>query len=181
MSTSTASTCASSTCASSPSCCATAALVGRLDGRFAGWDRRRRPEHFERDPSYSAIHGPYSAALNHYVRTELGYASTCRTRSSPTRCTRGRTRSSRAAPSRSPASCRRPCAPTRTCGARGLRLPRRRHARTTAAEHMLAHLRVPAELRANIEVCYYEAGHMMYVHEPSRLQQSKDLAAFITR
>ena len=28
---------------------------------------------------------------------------------------------------------------------------------------------------------YYEAGHMMYVHEPSRLQQSKDLAAFVTR
>jgi hypothetical protein len=26
---------------------------------------------------------------------------------------------------------------------------------------------------------YYPAGHMMYVHEPSRVQQSKDLAAFI--
>ena len=37
------------------------------------------------------------------------------------------------------------------------------------------------ELRGNIEHRYYEAGHMMYVHEPSRLQQSKDLAAFVTR
>ena len=48
-----------------------------------------------------------------------------------------------------------------------------------AAEHTLAHLHIPDELQANIEVRYYEAGHMMYVHEPSRVQQSKDLAAFI--
>ena len=49
----------------------------------------------------------------------------------------------------------------------------------TAAEHTLAHLHIPDDLQANIEVRYYEAGHMMYVHEPSRVQQSKDLAAFI--
>ncbi len=44
---------------------------------------------------------------------------------------------------------------------------------------MLAHLDIPEELRANISSAYYEAGHMMYVHEPSRVQQSKDLAEFI--
>ena len=37
------------------------------------------------------------------------------------------------------------------------------------------------ELRSNIEHKYYEAGHMMYVHEPTRRQQSRDLAAFVTR
>ena len=50
-----------------------------------------------------------------------------------------------------------------------------------AAEDVIAHLQIPEELRANIEHAYYEAGHMMYVHEPSRLQQSKDIAAFVTR
>jgi carboxypeptidase C (cathepsin A) len=50
-----------------------------------------------------------------------------------------------------------------------------------AAEDVLAHLRIPEELRANIEHRYYEAGHMMYVHEPSRRQQSADLADFVTR
>ena len=50
-----------------------------------------------------------------------------------------------------------------------------------AAEDVIAHLQIPAELRANIEHAYYQAGHMMYVHEPTRLQQSKDLAAFVTR
>ena len=50
-----------------------------------------------------------------------------------------------------------------------------------ATEHTLATLPIPEELRANVEVRYYEAGHMMYVHTPSRLAQSADLAAFVTR
>lgn len=49
-----------------------------------------------------------------------------------------------------------------------------------AAEHVMAHLRIPAAARDRIEWAYHEAGHMMYVHEPSRLRQSADLAAFVT-
>jgi carboxypeptidase C (cathepsin A) len=45
---------------------------------------------------------------------------------------------------------------------------------------VLAHLAIPASLRDNVEVVYYPAGHMMYVHEPSRIQQCKDIAAFVT-
>ena len=48
-----------------------------------------------------------------------------------------------------------------------------------AAEHVLAQLRIPDELRDNIDTAYYPAGHMMYVHEPSRVQQSRDLARFV--
>ena len=48
-----------------------------------------------------------------------------------------------------------------------------------AAEHSFAHLAIPAELAANIDFSYYEAGHMMYLHEPSRLAQSGELAAFV--
>jgi len=50
-----------------------------------------------------------------------------------------------------------------------------------AAQDVVAHLRIPDSLRANIEHRYYDAGHMMYVHEPSRLQQSADLADFVVR
>ena len=50
-----------------------------------------------------------------------------------------------------------------------------------AAEDVVAHLQLPADLLANIEHAYYEAGHMMYVHEPSRVQQSADLAQFVVR
>jgi carboxypeptidase C (cathepsin A) len=49
-----------------------------------------------------------------------------------------------------------------------------------AAEHAFAHLAIPPELAANIEFRYFEAGHMMYVHEPSRLAQSRQLADFVT-
>jgi carboxypeptidase C (cathepsin A) len=38
---------------------------------------------------------------------------------------------------------------------------------------------ISARLRENIQVKYYEAGHMMYIHPPSRERFSKDLADFI--
>src|SRR6266481_6213954 len=49
-----------------------------------------------------------------------------------------------------------------------------------AAENDIAHLAIPAQLASNVEFAYYEAGHMMYMHEPSRLDQSERLAAFVT-
>jgi carboxypeptidase C (cathepsin A) len=48
-----------------------------------------------------------------------------------------------------------------------------------AVEYFVNHLDVPAEVRRNISIEYYEAGHMMYVHEPSRVKFKKDLAAFL--
>jgi carboxypeptidase C (cathepsin A) len=49
-----------------------------------------------------------------------------------------------------------------------------------AAEYVLAHLRIPDEVHGNIMRRYYEAGHMMYLHEPSRVRQSADIGEFIT-
>ena len=46
-------------------------------------------------------------------------------------------------------------------------------------EYVLDHLALPAKLRANISVDYYEAGHMMYVHPPSMKKFKDDLAGFI--
>ena len=48
-----------------------------------------------------------------------------------------------------------------------------------AVEYFVDHLNIPAEVRRNIAVEYYEAGHMMYVHEPSRVKFKKDLSAFL--
>ena len=50
-------------------------VVGRIDGRFLGWDTDYGREQWTSDPSIDAITGPYAAALNHYVRAELGYES----------------------------------------------------------------------------------------------------------
>jgi carboxypeptidase C (cathepsin A) len=48
-----------------------------------------------------------------------------------------------------------------------------------ATEYFVDHLELPADLRGNIEIAYYEAGHMMYVHEPSMKKFKADLAKFI--
>jgi carboxypeptidase C (cathepsin A) len=46
-------------------------------------------------------------------------------------------------------------------------------------EYFVDHLNVPAQIRKNVTVEYYEAGHMMYVHPESMVEFKKDLAAFV--
>jgi len=48
-----------------------------------------------------------------------------------------------------------------------------------ATEYTFDHLGIDAELQKNISMGYYEAGHMMYIHEPSLVKIKEDLAAFI--
>jgi carboxypeptidase C (cathepsin A) len=47
------------------------------------------------------------------------------------------------------------------------------------AEYYRDHLDIADELRGNVSLKYYEAGHMMYVHEPSLVKFKEDLAAFV--
>ncbi len=46
-------------------------------------------------------------------------------------------------------------------------------------EYALDHLDLAPAQRANIRVAYYQAGHMAYIHPPSRAQFKDDLARFI--
>jgi carboxypeptidase C (cathepsin A) len=48
-----------------------------------------------------------------------------------------------------------------------------------ASEYFIDHLDIADELRKNVEIAYYEAGHMMYIHEPSMSKFKEDLALFI--
>lgn len=48
-----------------------------------------------------------------------------------------------------------------------------------ATRHDIRHLNVTKEARERIRMAYYEAGHMMYLHEPSMRQFREDLASFI--
>ncbi|MFP5288461.1 MAG: hypothetical protein ACLGI9_22180, partial [Thermoanaerobaculia bacterium] len=47
--------------------------VGRLDSRFTGSDVDAVGEHPEFDPSMTSLDGPYVAAINDYLRRELGF------------------------------------------------------------------------------------------------------------
>jgi len=49
-----------------------------------------------------------------------------------------------------------------------------------AAEHDFARLAIPSELGGRVEFAYFEAGHMMYLHEESRQRQAELLASFVT-
>jgi carboxypeptidase C (cathepsin A) len=48
-----------------------------------------------------------------------------------------------------------------------------------ATEYTFNHLSLDSSLRQNISLGFYEAGHMMYIHQPSLTQLKQDLAAFI--
>ncbi len=154
--------------------------VGRIDGRFTGWDDDYGREHLTTDPSIDAIMGPYSAALNHYVRTELGYENdlsyeVLTERVHPWSYKEFEGQHVYAADKLALAIRTNPFMRVHVaCGYHDGATP------YYAAEHTFAHLQIPAELAGNIEFTYHEAGHMMYLHEPSRLAQSAQLAAFVT-
>jgi carboxypeptidase C (cathepsin A) len=155
--------------------------AGRLDGRFSGPARSAIAEEMDADPSHDAIAGPYAAAFNHYVRDELGYENDLpyeqiSRRVHPWSYKDFEGRPIDVTPKLERAMRQNPHLQVHV--AYGYYDGATPH---FAAEDVIAHLQIPEELRANIEHAYYEAGHMMYVHEPSRLQQSKDIAAFVTR
>lgn len=154
-------------------------IIGRLDGRFTGTPPQRNAEKIPTDVSYLAFQAPYTAAANHYLRSDLGYASDL-----PYEILTDRVH---------------PWSYTEFEG-RGVtvlnELDKALRANTflkvhvslgyydgatpfAAAENSFAKLDLPESLRRNISYSYYRAGHMMYLHEESRLQQSADLADFL--
>jgi len=48
-----------------------------------------------------------------------------------------------------------------------------------ATRYTFDHLGLDPALHDNISITYYQAGHMMYIHQPSLAQIKADLAAFI--
>lgn len=154
--------------------------VGRLDSRFTGAAASAIAESMDADPSMDAIVGPYATAWNHYARAELGLDSDAPYRvfgdvhpwsykdfeGKPIYVLDKLERAMRQNPH------------LRVHVAYGYYDGATPYA---AGQDALARTSLPPELLDNIEHRFYEAGHMMYVHEPSRLQQSKDLADFVAR
>lgn len=155
-------------------------IVGRLDARFAGWDTDYALERFSEDPSMTAIMGAYTAAFNHYVRSNLGYANDL-----PYEVINMNAHGAwsfkefegkhisvidkLSSVMRANPHLKLHVSFGYTDGATPF----------YAAEHTLAQLRIPEALHGNITRSHYPAGHMMYVHEPTRVRQSADLAAFV--
>lgn len=151
--------------------------VGRLDGRFLGIDRDAVGEDYEYDSSYSAILGPFGGALNDYVRRELGYESDL-----PYEILTGRVqpwtmgernRYLNVAESLRKAMTRNPHLEVFVAaGYYDFATP------YFAARYTFDRIGLDPTLADNVRFAFYEAGHMMYIHAPSRAALKRDVDAF---
>lgn len=153
--------------------------VGRLDSRFTGTDRDAAGAAFEYDPSYAAIQGPYTATLNQYVRQDLGFQSDL-----PYEILSNlyqnwsykefENQYLNVAETLRKAMNMNPYLRVYVgSGYYDLATP------YFATDYTLNHLSLEPHLQTNIQVHYYPAGHMMYVHLPSLALQATDLRNFI--
>jgi len=155
--------------------------VGRLDSRYVGIDRPGQSQSLEADPSGDATRGVAASALNTFLRDELEFASDQVYEILSMNVWKewdyedfkGRyvdtSEKFRELMSRSRG--------TKVMVANGYYDLATPH---FATEYTFSHMGLDPEVRDNIRMEYYEAGHMMYVHKPSLEKMAGDLRAFIT-
>ena len=155
--------------------------VGRLDSRYLGKESDLNAERFEADPSGYAIDGAYTALINHYMRTELNVK-----RNAQYHILSGQVFSNwnwlyeRSARSQgflnvTPfiAKAMRQNKDFRVFVGNGyydLATP------FFATEHSMNHNGIDP---SRVTMKYYEAGHMMYIHEPSLIAIVNDMRQFL--
>jgi carboxypeptidase C (cathepsin A) len=154
--------------------------VGRLDTRFTGIDPDAEGEQPSYDPALAMIMGPYTAAANHYLRADLRYESDLvyeplNDKVRPWNY--GEAGTNRyldvASTLRDALSKNRSMRVFLGSGYYDLATP------FAAAEWTLDHMGLDPSLRDNLTMKRYEAGHMMYIHEPSMRQMRADLVEFV--
>ena len=152
--------------------------VGRLDSRFIGIMASAEGTTFDFDPSMNAIAAPFTAVYNQYVREQLGYETDRNYEILSFKVNENwkyqggqfpdTSEGLRAAFAKNPFM--------RVLVAQGwydLATP------FQAAYYSLAHMGLDASLRDRVSIREYEAGHMMYIHEPSLARLKADAAGFI--
>ena len=153
--------------------------VGRLDSRFTGIDRDSAGEFPEEDPSLSAIMGPYTATLYDYLRGELKYESDLpyeilTPKVSPWSYAEFENRFVNVAETLRKAISNHQTLKVHVAnGYFDLATP------YLATRYTFDHMGLEKSLRDNISMSYYEAGHMMYIHQDSIRRLREDLVHFI--
>lgn len=153
--------------------------VGRLDSRFTGSDLDAAGEYSEFDPSSASLDGPYAAAVNDYLRRELGvkedliYERLSR-KVWPWSFEGFENRYINLAENLRQAMTRNPDLRVLfTAGYYDLATP------YFDSVFTADHLGLPESLRSNVRIAYYEAGHMMYIRKADHAKLKKDIAAFL--
>jgi len=153
--------------------------IGRLDSRFKGIDRDAAGEFHEYDPSMTNIMGPYTAALNDYVRGELKFESDLpyeilNPRVWPWSYADHENQYVNVAETLRKAMTINPYLKVIVAnGYYDLATP------YCATEYTFNHLGLDPSLQGNIALRYYPAGHMMYIHLPSLAALRDDLVGFL--
>jgi carboxypeptidase C (cathepsin A) len=158
--------------------------VGRLDGRFTGPTSDPLAKETDYDPQYSAISAAYAAAFLDYYHGELrfGQGETYHTTNFGigakwkwTHATeQGEQPIVNSGVDLADALIKDPNLRVLVVnGYYDLATP------FSATEYVMTHLGVPPEVGGHVQLKYYEAGHMMYVHPPSLAKMKRDLDAFI--
>ncbi len=155
--------------------------VGRIDSRFTGIDRVKAGHVIESDPSLDATGGVAASALNNLLRRELGFESDQIYEILSMKVNqawdyedfKGRyvdtSEALRELLSRSRG--------TRVFVANGYYDLATPH---FATEYTFSHMGLDPEVRKNVTMEYYEAGHMMYIHVPSLKDLAGHLRKFVT-
>ncbi len=153
--------------------------VGRLDSRLSSSDYDDAGERFEFDPSLDAtISGPYATAVNDYLRRELKFETELpyemlTGRVQPWNYGNAQNRYLDVSETLRQAMTKNPALRVLICnGYYDLATP------FFATEYTVDHLFLDPALRENLQMKYYEAGHMMYIHLPSLEQLTSDVKAF---
>jgi carboxypeptidase C (cathepsin A) len=152
--------------------------IGRLDGRFKGFDLDAAGESYEFDPSSTAISGPFPAALNSYLRTELKY------KNDTPYAISGNVRPwsynnvqnqylNTAETLRGAMAANQFLKVFVANGYYDGATP------FFATEYTFFQTDLGGDLKGRVKFGYYEAGHMMYIHKPSHAKLKADLAEFI--
>lgn len=150
--------------------------VGRLDSRFTGMESRPAGDVYERDPSYSAIKGPYTGTFYDYVRKDLGFEFDI-----PYEIIKDlkkwdmeQAKYTDVSPDLRDAFLINPDLRVYVaCGYYDMATP------YFAAEYTFNHLSLPQQLAERVKFSYFDSGHMMYLQLSSLEKLGKELPAFI--
>ena len=153
--------------------------VGRLDSRFRGIEPLEVSERPEFDPSMTAITPPYTAVFNDYVRRELGVETDMHYSVMMDRELRKKWEWEKGKLPSTGEKLRVAMAVNphmRVLVAQGhydLATPQ------LATKYMLSHMGLDPEVRPNLQMRYYPAGHMFYLDEESLTAFGRDTGEFM--
>ena len=153
--------------------------VGRYDSRFTGPSYSPGVSGDDAyDPSYEAVGPVFNAAFNDYVRRELKFESDIPyeglTNVQPWNFGNALNGSPNTAEDLRKAMTRNPYLKVWiTCSYYDLATP------FFAAERVVASMNLDPSVRPNLRFTYYESGHMLYIHAPSRAKFKADFLEFL--